>query len=225
MGEHRDREGSVVTGTDLVLERDPVQRAADRRLEKREPARDERDPRRIGADPRERVAVVAADRDRVACDAGRLRREAALRLGLVGRRDGWPAGVPVDAVGVREQADADHEHDDHGEAGPARCSWRGRNEHRLALLVDGLDPAEIGVVGARQPARGRGRLDAVPLLQDSADDELDLGRCEDREREPERDRSLEAVGEQPEHDEAQSPDAGGRLSTSPRDHPAQGRGA
>ena len=112
-----------------------------------------------------------------------------------------------------------------GQARPARCPRRGRDEHRLALLVDRLDPAEVGVIGARQAARGRGRLDAVPSLEHAADDELDLGRGEDREREPERDRSLEAVGEQPEHDEAESPDAGGRLSTSPRDHPAQGRGS
>ena len=142
----RDRERGVVTGTDLVLERDPVQRAADRRLEEREPARDERDTGRVGADPRERVAVVAADRDRVARDPGRLRREAPLGLGLVGRRDGRPAGVPVDAVGVREQA---------------RCRSRarrstGRRDRRGALGAAGRAPARPPRRPSR-PSRGRRR--------------------------------------------------------------------
>jgi len=174
---------------------------------------------------RERVAVVAADRDRAACNAGRLRCEAALRLGLVRRRDRGPAGVPVDAVGVREQADADHEHGDHGEAGPARCSRRGRTSTGSpSSSTVSTQPRSASSAPGRRREAGVGST-PCRLLHDAADDELDLGRCEDRKREPERDRSLEAVGEQPEHDEAQSPDAGGRLSTSPRDHPAQGRGA
>ena len=227
VSEHRDRERGVVARADPMLERDPVERAADRRLEEGEPARDERDARRIRADAGERVAVVAADGHRMAGDPGRLGRESLLRLasgarrrptasrrcGRRGRRRrrgrprsrarGSPAAA-IDAVAAGPRPD----------------------EHRLALLVDRLDPAEVGVVGARQSARGRGRLDAVPPLEDPADDELDLRRGEDREREPERDRRLQPVREAATARRSRAPRRGRQTGRGPARSPGQqGRGS
>ena len=85
-----------------------------------------------------------------------------------------------------------------------------RRPCRIEPLVEGK-PGQPGVVGTGQSAFGRGRLDAVPPLEQPSDDELDLGRGEDCEREPEGNRVLQPGREQPEQDEHQSADAGGGL--------------
>ena len=228
VGEHRDRERRVVAGADLVLKGDPVQRAADRGLEVRELPRDEGDTRRVRADAREGVAVVAPHDDRMPRDARRFGREQPLRAGAVGRAHGRPTGVAVDAVGIGEESDPDHEPEDQRQPRAARRP-RGRgNEDRLALLVDGLDPAEVGIVRAGKPALGRTRLRSVAPLADPARDELELHRREDHERKPERDLCLEPIGEQPGGDEGESTDASCGLDPLPRKgvrHPARVEGA
>ena len=140
--------------------------------------------------------------------------------------DGQPASRST-RYGVGEHPDADEQHDEERHAHAAALARRGRDEHELALLVDRLDPAEIGVVGAGKPARRRPWRDPVPALAEPADDELDLRGGENREREPERDRRLQPAREQPEDDEAEPSDPDRRLCAVPREarHAAQGRGS
>src|SRR6185369_4584310 len=106
VGEHRDRERGVVVGADLVLERDPVERPADGRLEVGKSARDERDAGSVRADAREGIALVADHPDGMAGDPRRLRSEAPLGPGPLGAGNGRPARFAVDPVGVREEKGA-----------------------------------------------------------------------------------------------------------------------
>ncbi len=134
-------------------------------------------------------------------------------------------GVPIDAVRVGEETEADGEHEQKGHPGATRRARSGRNQDRLTVLVDRLDPAEVGVVCPWEAVRRRLQVGPGAPLALAAHDELDLGRGEDREREPERNRVLQSGREQPEHDEHQPADPGRSLHARSRElvPPSQGR--
>ena len=200
----------------LVLERDPVERAADRGLEVRELARDEGDARRVRADARERVAVVAAHGDRMAGDPRRFGREPPLGPGLVGRAS-RTASPRCGRRGRRRRRERSRSRA-RGRAAAASCA--------AAAAPRARGPARPPRRRSR-PSRGRHRprpgsrrsagrgSDSVAPLSDPAGDELELHRREDHEREPERDRSLEPVGEQPGDDEEREPRRGRLPGPSP----------
>ena len=219
--QHGDSECGVVPGAEAVLEHNAIQRPADPGLEKGQRSLDERDSRGVRADTREGIALVTDDRDRMPCDPGGLRRVSPLGPRPIGRRHRPPAGIAVDAVGVGEQDEADCQHENERQALAAARPRRSRRQNRLSGLVERLDPAEVGILDAREPPRGRALVGSETPLADAANDELELGGGEDREGQPERNRGLQPAGEQPEHHEAETADPYRGLGARPRDASAR----
>ena len=138
------------------------------------------------------------------------------------------AGSAVQVAGaVAASGERDHDGgrcraDDPADAPPAsRGPGRRRDEAHAVGVLDELAEAEIGVLrpGRDAPARPARRF-AAP-----ADDELDLGREEQDERQPERDPRTEVVAEEPGDDEHERGRARGGLEGLPvrrLPHPGQG---
>jgi hypothetical protein len=217
--EHGYRPGGRVALSRLPFERYPVQGPADIRLEIRERPARERDAGGVGARARERVGIVATDsypatRDRCGFGGESPFRRRSLRL-----RERRPEVLPVDAQGQHEEDCGDYDPERERPATPPGALPGGCwHEVGLALVVLDLDPSEVGVGLARQPALRRRTASHPSLalqLPPAAGDELGLGSGENGERQPERQHGLEATREQPgddEHDPA-CPDGGLRAPT------------
>ncbi len=196
MCQHQHGPSCVVALAAIILQRDRDEPTTDVRTEQREPAPDERDTERVAPDPRVRVSVVAANRDRCRRDTRCLGGEESLRpRALVG-------GKPVPRL-----AAIDPSRDDEQRCG-GESDRRGRKTSKATThrpprrryvdepipLFDDLAPAEVCIVAGRSPSAGellsaRSRQ-AFASLPPAAAEKLELGNQQDREREPERDHVL-----------------------------------
>jgi hypothetical protein len=193
----------------VSVEGEVVHGAADRRIEVRERGPGEGDAERVASGPREGVAVVAADPHGRARDARRLRREPGLGPRPLARGKGLPGGRAVAPYGERHDDRREHAADEPRHRPPgALGTGRRRQEVDAVLVLDELTEAEVSVLGAgRRPQRGRPRPLAPP-----ARDELDLGREQHDDGQPDGDPRAQVVAEEPRDDEDESGGADGRLN-------------